>query len=71
MNGITNFLARFDRSLTITLRGLTLVCFVALLILLSAIVFVRCHPGLDVTAKARCEQGGDNLFSAVNPSDWC
>ena len=44
MNGITNFLARFDRSLTITLRGLTLVCFVALLILLSAIVFVRFVP---------------------------
>lgn len=44
MNGIKKFLARFDRSLTVTLRTLTLVCLVTLLILLSAVVFVRFVP---------------------------
>lgn len=41
---ITNFLTRLDRSLAITLRRLTLVCLVALLVLLSAVVFVRFVP---------------------------
>ncbi|MFQ5841552.1 MAG: TRAP transporter small permease [Thermodesulfobacteriota bacterium] len=44
MNGITKFLARFDRSLTVTLRTVTLVCLVTLLVLLSAVVFVRFVP---------------------------
>jgi TRAP-type C4-dicarboxylate transport system permease small subunit len=41
---ITNFLVRFDGYLAITMRMLTIACFVALLVLLSAIVFVRFVP---------------------------
>lgn len=44
MNTMTRFLARFDHYLISTLRWLTLACFVALLVLLSAIVFVRFVP---------------------------
>jgi len=44
MNKIKSSLAQFDRSLIISLRWLTLVCFVALLILLSGVVFVRFVP---------------------------
>jgi TRAP-type C4-dicarboxylate transport system permease small subunit len=44
MNTMTRFLARFDHYLISTLRWLTLACFVALLILLAGIVFVRFVP---------------------------
>jgi len=44
MNEIINTLATFDRFLAIIMRWLTLVCFVALLILLSGVVFVRFVP---------------------------
>lgn len=44
MNTITRFLTRFDHYLISTLRSLTLACFVALLILLAGIVFVRFVP---------------------------
>jgi TRAP-type C4-dicarboxylate transport system permease small subunit len=44
MNEIMNILATFDRFLAIIMRWLTLVCFVALLILLSGVVFVRFVP---------------------------
>ncbi len=44
MNGMTKFFNRFDRSLVIALRWISLVCFVALLILMSAVVFVRFVP---------------------------
>lgn len=44
MNEIMNILATFDRFLAIIMRWLTLVCLVALLILLSGVVFVRFVP---------------------------
>ncbi len=44
MNTITRFLTRFDHYLISTLRPLTLACFVALLILLAGVVFVRFVP---------------------------
>jgi len=44
MNKIRRFLLQFDRSLMTTLRLLTLTCFVALLILLGGVVFVRFVP---------------------------
>ena len=44
MNKIMGFLTKFDRSLAITMQSLALVCFVALLILLSGVVFVRFVP---------------------------
>jgi TRAP-type C4-dicarboxylate transport system permease small subunit len=44
MNRIARFFSRFDRCLAIALRGISLVCFSGLLILLSAVVFVRFVP---------------------------
>jgi TRAP-type C4-dicarboxylate transport system permease small subunit len=44
MKKIMSFLAQFDRSLALILRGLALVCFVTLLILLAGVVFVRFVP---------------------------
>jgi TRAP-type C4-dicarboxylate transport system permease small subunit len=44
MSKIARFLRKFDRFLIGALRQLTLACFVALLVLLSAIVFVRFVP---------------------------
>jgi TRAP-type C4-dicarboxylate transport system permease small subunit len=44
MKKITTLLAQFDRSLAFFLRGLALICFVTLLILLAGVVFVRFVP---------------------------
>ncbi len=44
MKKIMSFLAQFDKSLMSILRWLTLACFVALLILLAGVVFVRFVP---------------------------
>jgi TRAP-type C4-dicarboxylate transport system permease small subunit len=44
MRGMAEILSRFDRSLTLTLKFIALACFAALLLLLSAVVFVRFVP---------------------------
>lgn len=44
MNRLKNIVARFDRSLSLSLRLIASICFVALLFLLCAVVFVRFVP---------------------------